>query len=390
MCSGDIKKMVARKITVVQMLPELESGGVESVTAEMAAFIAGQGHRSIVISGGGRMVDALENAGTRHLTWRYIGEKSPRCLGSIFPLRNLLISRHVDILHLRSRLPAWVGYLAWKSIPKARRPRLITTFHGFYSINAYSRIMIRGEKIIAISNAIADHLKTEYGVDRKRMEIITEGIDENLFSPLAVSQERVFRLGEQWGIDPERKPLIMLPGRITRLKGHEVFINALAKLKHRRWHACCVGPWDEKSSYHTELLDLVEKMGLAARIQFVSNCTDMPAAYMLADLVVSASIKPESFGRTAVEAQAMGKMVVATAHGGSLETVLHNQTGLLVTPNHVDRLASAINDAINRIPLDEAAARMSRSWVLKKFTLKRMCTDTLDLYEKMAQETRFA
>lgn len=383
MCSGDIKKMVARKITVVQMLPELESGGVESVTLETAAFLADQGHKSIVISGGGKMADQLISEGSHHLTWHHIGEKSPRCLKYIIPLRKLLVTEQVDILHLRSRLPAWVGYLAWKSLPQKGRPRLVTTFHGFYSVNPYSEIMTKGEKVIAISKAIADHISTKYNIDGDRIEIIPEGINENLFSANAVSKERTDKLNERWDLGSTDSPTIMLPGRITRLKGHDVFIRALTKIKHLQWNAVCVGAWDQNSSYYNELVDLVQHSGLTQRINFTGDCTDMPAAYMLSDIVVSASKKPESFGRTSVEAQSMGKMVIATAHGGSLETVLHNKTGILVKPDHVDHLADALKEAINRIPLDMNTVNTARSWVVENFTLSRMCRDTFKLYESI-------
>ncbi len=383
MRKSNTKKMVARKITVVQMLPELESGGVESVTLETAAFLAKQGHTSIVISGGGKMTDQLEKEGSRHIKWRHIGEKSPRCLPYIIPLRKLLVSEHVDILHLRSRLPAWIGYIAWKSLPEKARPRLVTTFHGFYSINAYSAIMTKGEKVIAISKAIAGHLNTQYHVDDDRVAVIPEGINENLFSPEKVAVERVNRMKTHWGVNSPQRPTIMLPGRITRLKGHDVFIKALAKIKHLQWKAVCVGGWDQTSSYYNELIDLVQRSGLSHRITFTGDCMDMPAAYMLSDIVVSASKKPESFGRTSVEAQAMGKMVIATAHGGSLETVVHNKTGVLVKPNHVDSLADALEDAINRIPIDKNAVKTARSWIVDNFSLSRMCRDTLNLYSSI-------
>lgn len=383
MCRGDIEKMVARKITVVQMLPELESGGVESVTLEMAAFLAEQGYRSLVISAGGALVERLENEGSQHFKWKYVGEKSPRCLMHIIPLRNLLVSEQVNILHLRSRLPAWVGYMAWQSLPQSKRPCLVTTFHGFYSVNAYSKIMTKGIKVIAISKVIAEHIKAKYQIGDDRIVVIPEGIDENRFSPGAVSQARKDRLRQSWRLDSGDGPTIMLPGRITRLKGHDIFIKALIKVKHLQWNAVCVGAWDSQSAYYNELVELVRHAGLGHRILFTGHCTDMPAAYALCDIVVSASKKPESFGRTSVEAQAMGKMVIATAHGGSLETVQHNITGMLVEPGQIHRLAIAIEDALGRIPLDMHAIQMARSWVIENFALNRMCTETLALYHRL-------
>lgn len=374
--------MVARKITVVQMLPELESGGVEMGTLELGAFLAEQGHRSIVISGGGRMVAQLEKEGSRHVKWRHVGEKSPRCLKYIIPLRNLMLREKVDILHLRSRLPAWVGYLAWKSMPEKRRPRLITTFHGFYSVNAYSAIMTRGEKVIAISKVIEDHMKKEYGIPDDRIEVITEGIDAKLFSPDAVSRDRVESLRSKWGVEPG-VPIIMLPGRITRLKGHDVFIKALKKIENMKWTAVCVGELDDKSPFYSELMSIIKQTGLQKRVRFAGNESDMPAACKLADIVVSASRKPESFGRTSVEAQAMEKTVIATAHGGSLETVLHKKTGWLVTPDDADSMADALSQAVNNLHSNNEMGMQAKIWVNENFTLERMCRETLDLYKNL-------
>ena len=384
MRGGNTGAMVAGKITVIQMVPEMESGGVESVTLETAACMARQGHRSLVISAGGAMVAALERDGSRHLTWPHIGEKSPRCLKYILPLRKLLIEKRVDILHLRSRVPAWIGYLAWKSL-KGRGPtRLVTTFHGFYSVNAYSRIMTRGERVIAISDTIARHIQEAYPVETGRIEIIHEGIDMERFSPDAVGKERVEILRQQWGLAESNQTVIMLPARVTRLKGHDLFIKALAPIRHLNWHALCVGVWDRQSPYYDELTALVRKAGLEDRVTFTGECDDMPAAYRVADIVVSASRHPESFGRIAVEAQAMGRQVIATAHGGSMETVGDSPLGILVPPGREEDLARALGHAMERMPLKKSRIDAARVFVMERFSLDRMCRDTLDLYHRMA------
>lgn len=384
MRGGNTETMVAGKITVVQMVPEMESGGVESVTLETAAFLARQGHRSLVISAGGAMTAALERDGSRHLTWPHIGEKSPRCLKYILPLRRLLIENQVDILHLRSRVPAWIGFLAWKSLCGRGPTRLVTTFHGFYSVNAYSRIMTRGEKVIAISDTIARHIKETYPVEADRVVTIHEGIDMERFSPNAVGKERVELLRQQWGLTESNQAVIMLPARVTRLKGHDLFIKALAPIRHLNWHTLCVGAWDRQSPYYDELTALVRKTGLEGRVTFTGECDDMPAAYRVADIVVSASRHPESFGRTAVEAQAMGRQVVATAHGGSMETVGDSPLGILVPPGHVESLTRALTDAMDRIPVEKNRIDAARAFVVERFSLDRMCRDTLDLYHRMA------
>ncbi len=172
MRKGDIKKMVGGSIKVVQMLPDLVSGGVERGTLEVGKYLSDHGHDSLVISGGGRLVPQLEREGSTHLTWHQIGEKSPRCLRYFFPLRKLLVEEKIDILHLRSRLPAWIGYLAWKSLPENKRPALVCTFHGFHSINKYSSIIAKGEKVIAVSKAIKQHIKDAYHVSPVRIHLV--------------------------------------------------------------------------------------------------------------------------------------------------------------------------------------------------------------------------
>ena len=206
--------MVAESITVVQMLSDLESGGVERETLELARYLCRQGHRSIVISAGGRMVSQLEKEGSTHITWK-VGVKRPASLKTVFPLRRLLQEEHVDILHVRSRLPAWIGYLVWRSLPEKTRPRLVSTFHGFYSVNPYSAVMTKGERIIAISKSVADHIRQHYKVSDDRVVLIYPGVDEDYFNPDAVSGERIQILRERWDLADYAGPIIMLPGRIS-------------------------------------------------------------------------------------------------------------------------------------------------------------------------------
>ncbi|MEE8397546.1 MAG: glycosyltransferase family 4 protein [Desulfobacterales bacterium] len=379
--------MVARPITVVQMLPGLEGGGVERGTLETGAYLTERGHRSIVISGGGRLVGPLERQGSRHLKWR-VGEKTPVCLMYLPALRRLLLRENVDILHLRSRLPAWVGYLAWRSLPPNRRPKLVTTFHGFYSVNAYSAIMTRGERVIAISEIIRTHIRERYDIPDDRIVVIHRGMDHSYFDPERITDDRLASLRSRWGLSDTdaQRPLIMLPGRITRLKGHDVFINSLARIRHLDWHGICVGDTDENPGYVAELTALISRVGLEKRITFARYCDDMPAALMLADIAVSAtSGTPEAFGRIAIEAQAMGTPVVASAHGGSLETLLNGKTGWLVEPGDAQAMADALAGAISDAPMREAFGRQGREWVRERFTVEKMCGETLDLYQQLLQ-----
>ena len=338
--------MVAGKLTVVQLLPELDEGGVEGETLDLAVYLARNGYRSIVISGGGRLVPQLEKAGCVHILWPFIGEKSFRCLQYVTKLRKFMIDNGVDVLHLRSRLPAWIGYLAWKSIPEPERPSLVTTFHGFYSVNSYSGIMTRGERVAAVSATIKQHILDNYKIDEKKISLIHGGFDDREFSPECVTTERVERLRHKWLTGHEGKSVIILPGRLTHWKGQDILIESLALIKNHEFIGLLIGDIDENPSFTKKLRDRINQNGLENKIMLVGHCTDMPAALLLADVVVSASsTQPEAFGKVSIEAMAMGKPVIATAHGGSLETVVPGETGWLVPPLNPAAMASAISEA---------------------------------------------
>jgi glycosyltransferase involved in cell wall biosynthesis len=375
--------MNRNKITVVQMLPELHSGGVERGTLELGAFLTEKGHRSIVISGGGRLVKKLEEEGSQHVNWQ-VGKKSLATFRYILPLRRLLLEEKVDILHLRSRVPAWVGYLAWKSIPRDKRPRLVTTFHGFYSINWFSAVMTKGEKVIAISRIIADHIKENYQVPAEKITTIHRGVDTDSFNPALVSKDRTQSLQEQWGGAGASAPVIMLPARISPWKGHDILIKALGGLKDFPWTAVLIGDTAENPRITENLKNILQEYQLADRIKFVGHCDDMAAAYMLADIVVSAaSTEPEAFGRVSVEASAMGKPIIASAHGGSMETVLPEKTGWLVKPNDVEDMRLALREAISDVDLRKRMGQQGIDWVGENFTVAGMCEKTLELYNKL-------
>ncbi|MDR3090168.1 MAG: glycosyltransferase family 4 protein [Desulfobulbaceae bacterium] len=380
---------MSNKLTIVQVVPEMEEGGVEGETLDLAVFLARQGHNSIVISGGGRMVPYLEQGGCRHVLWPHIGEKSIRCLKYIGKLKRFLRRERVDILHLRSRLPAWIGYLAWKSLPPSRRPGLVTTFHGFYSVNFYSTIMTKGELVIAVSHTISNHIRKNYQVDAARIRLVHGGFDGRFFSPEQVSSERVETLRRLWRLEDRQSPVILLPGRLTQWKGQDMFIDSLALMKDQPFLALCVGDTGENSSFTKRLRDRIQSLGLGERVRLVGHCSDMPAALTLADLVVSASsAQPEAFGKVVIEAMAMGKPVVATAHGGSLETVIDGETGWLVPPGEPRAMAQAITQALAQREQLPKVGEKGRRWVSEHFTAESMCRKTLDVYQELAVRRR--
>lgn len=379
---GDIETMVARAISVVQILPELNAGGVERGTLELADFLVRQGHTSRVISQGGTMVGQLVREGSTHLCMRYIGEKTPRSLVHWLSLRNLFKKGRIDIVHLRSRLPAWVAYLAWISLPKHQRPYLITTFHGFYSVNAYSAIMTKGQKVIAISKVIADHITSHYQRPASKIDLIYRGVDINQFNPDSISSERVLTLKKRWRVE-EKMPVIVLPGRVTYLKGHQIFLEALSKIRGKKWQAICVGVFDPDSSHYRRLLKQMDALDLTDVVRFVGHEVDMPAVFAAADIVVSATTaKAEAFGRVSVEAQAMARPIIASAHGGSLETIVHGKTGWLFEPGDPNALSTALCELLSNSELRQEFGRNGLDWVHANFTTEQMCMDTLSLYKR--------
>lgn len=376
--------MVFNSMTIVQMLPEMEEGGVEGETFDQAVYLAKKGYNSIVISGGGRLVEPLEKAGCRHITWTDIGSKNPHCLKYITKLRQLLIDEKVDILHLRSRLPAWVAYLAWKSLPARRRPALITTFHGFYSVNRYSRIMTKGEKVVAVSQVIRDHIVSNYNTDPGKIELIHGGFDVDLFNPDRVDNERVEKLKRLWGLNDPHTPVIVLPGRLTNWKGQLEFIESLALIRNLPFIALCIGQIDNGSTFTKTIYEKISRYNLEDKVKLVGHCDDMPAAMMVADIVVSASTsQPEAFGKVAIEAMAMSKPVVATGHGGSLETVVNKVTGLLVEPGNYQDMAQAITTLLSDADYCLKLGDAGRKLALEHFTAEIMCEKNHTLYKLM-------
>ncbi|WP_027858061.1 glycosyltransferase family 4 protein [Marinobacterium jannaschii] len=304
---------------VIQVLPALDGGGVEKGTLEVARALVDAGHESVVVSGGGRMVAQLEAEGSRHREWD-LGRKSPLTLLQVRAVRRWLRAEKADILHLRSRMPAWIFYLAWKGLPESERPGLVTTVHGLYSVSAYSEVMCKGERVIAVSETVRDYIRTNYpGTDMDRVRLIYRGIDPEEFP-------RGYQPSPEWLAEWRQqypqlagKKVLTLPGRLTRLKGHNDFIDLIIRLKADGLpvHGLIVGGEDPKrQQYAQELRQRIKIEGLEGDITFTGARRDIRDIYAMSDLVFSLSTKPESFGRTTLEALAMGTPVIGYDHGG--------------------------------------------------------------------------
>lgn len=381
------KRFGVKAPTILQVLPALGgSGGVERGTVEIAGCIKQAGGRSLVASNGGLREHDLKRAGAEHFTLP-LHSKNPFVMrANIKRLVELIEREKVDLVHVRSRAPAWSAHAACKRTGT----HFITTFHGTYGATnwfkrAYNAVMTRGERVIAISSFIAGHLKQLYGVSSSKIRIVHRGVDLDRFDPAKVSAERVIKLSTNWRLDDGR-PVVMLPGRLTRWKGQSVLIDAIAKLGRTDILCVLVGSDQGRTGYRKELERLIKASALDSVIRIVDHCEDMPAAYMLADVVVSASTDPEAFGRIVIEAQALGRPVVAPDHGGARETIIEGKTGWLVEPGSADALAGALAKALNLSEAERAAmAEVSVAHVTEHFSKAAMCAKTLNVYAEVLE-----
>jgi glycosyltransferase involved in cell wall biosynthesis len=385
--SIDAEAEETRSPAVLQVLPELVTGGVERGAVDVAAALAAAGWHSVVASAGGPLVREIERAGAVHVALP-LKSKNPLVVrANIERLAACARAHRVNIIHARSRAPAWSALYAAKAVGC----HFVTTFHATYNANnplkkKYNSVMVSGERVIAISEFIANHVVAEYGIDRARVRVIPRGVDLALFDRTAISPERLIQLARSWRL-PDGAPVIMLPGRLTEWKGQSVLIEAIARLGRDDIRCVLVGDDQGRAAFRRRLENEIARLNLQPVVHIVGHCNDMPAAYMLSDVVVSASTDPEAFGRVAAEAQALGRPVVATDHGASRETVIPDETGLLVPPSDAQALADALRDALALTPAErEALAQRATKHARARFSKRRMCDETLRLYAELIRE----
>lgn len=371
---------------ILQVLPRLETGGVERGTIEIAKGILDAGGRAMVASEGGRMVRELDRMGAEHVTLPLASKKPWVMRANVARLQALIREKNVRIVHARSRAPAWSARAAARSLGVP----FVTTFHGTYNLGpfnlkrAYNAVMADGDAVIAISEFIRAHIQRVYGVGDDRVTVIHRGVDLARFDPDRVSQERLIQLANRWRL-PDGAPVVLLPGRLTRWKGQELMIRALAKAKTRPVRCLLVGSDQGRAGYREELERLIESLDLRDVVQLVGDCDDMPAAYKLADVVVSASTDPEAFGRVVAEAGAMGRPVIAPNHGAAPEIVAPGgETGWLFWPESADDLARAVDAALALTPEErDTLARRAQRRVAERFSTDRMIDATLAVYQRL-------
>ncbi|HXA24365.1 MAG TPA: glycosyltransferase family 4 protein [Acetobacteraceae bacterium] len=369
---------------VLQVLPSLVTGGVERGTVEITRAIAKAGGIALVASAGGRMVTAVQRAGGRHVTLP-LDSKNPLTIWrNAALLADVIRTERVAIVHARSRAPAWSAWLACGRTGA----HFVTTYHGAYGEDLpfkrhYNAVMAKGERVIAASRFIAELIVARHRTDPARIRVIPRGVDLAVFDPDAVSGEQIARLERAWRL-PDGAPVVLLPGRLTRWKGQAVLIEALCRLARR--DVCCVlvGSDQGRRRYAAQLIRQAEALGVADRLRLAGECDDMPAALMLADVVVHASTEPEAFGRVVIEAQAMGRPVIASDLGGPVETVEHGVTGWRVPPGDAGALASAIDHALTLSTSARAEAGFgARAAVQLGYTVAAMQAATLAVYDEL-------
>ncbi len=379
--------MMDRKPRILQLLPALGDGGVERGTVEMAAFLAEKGIENWAACDGGPLLASLEATGTHHIDLK-VGRKSPFAIDANARRLARLIDEHeIDIVHARSRAPAWVGWLA--TARAKRQPRFMTTFHGVYSHGnrfkrAYAGVMLKGPLVVANSSFIRDHIISVYGYPAERIVLAPRGVDTRVFDPGTVSADAITETRAALGAG-DGQALIAIVGRITDWKGHRYLIESLAFAENQDFHLAIVG--SGSASVIGELETLIAELDLGDRVTIAGSRRDIPAVMAAADIAVSASIRPEAFGRVAIEAEVMGTPVIATNHGGSLETVIDGKTGYLVPPANPKAFADAIDAALSDPEALRAMGRAARAHVLANFTVETMLEKEFSAYERLMAES---
>ena len=374
---------------IVQIVPQMNRGGVERGTVEVAEAIVKNGWKAVVICNGGRMENQLRRAGAEVYTLP-VDTKNPLKWPSVRrKLKSVLLSVGADIVHVRSRAPAWIALPLAKSLGLAS----VATIHSKFAPQnflkrIYNRKMLSADKTIAISEYVKSVIRAHYAdaIAEEEITVIHRGVDLTVFEPAQVSQHRIVRLSETLNL-PDDGPVVMLPARATEWKGHIPLIEAVAQLEAKDVTLLLLGAGDGHSRFVERLRTMAVKTGLDGRLRIVAGTDDMPAALMLADVVVMPSIIPEPFGRVAVEAQAMGRPVVAFNHGGACESIIDGETGWLARPGDVGDLSRCLKVALSLDPRQRTIwAKRKRAHVETSFSTAQMCEKTLAIYADFLQK----
>tara|TARA_Y100000590_G_scaffold440522_1_gene566005 strand:- start:757 stop:1944 length:1188 start_codon:yes stop_codon:yes gene_type:complete len=383
--------LMSSKIKILQVIPKLGYGGAETGCYDLAHYLAENGCSSFIVTSGGELVKYINKKKVK-LIRLPVQSKNPilMLLNSLI-LMLIILFYNISIVHARSRAPAWSCLLA----TKVTRRKFVTTFHGTYNFKNslkkyYNSVMLKSDLTIAGTNFIFSHINENYSnylASNKKFLVIFRGVNTDYFDPNKINQSDQKKLLSQWNINKD-KPLILLPGRLTSWKGQEMFLEALnlvnKKTQKESFYAVILGSDQGRKVYKKKLLRLVEQYRLNNQVRFFDKCELMPLAYKISDIVISASIEPESFGRISVEAQSMEKPIIASNIGGSNETIVNDKTGFLFEAGKPEELSKKIIHVLN---LDESTLKFigieGRKNVIKKFNIEKMCFSTYSEYKKL-------
>jgi len=382
---------MSSNIKVLQVIPKLGYGGAETGCYDIAHYLPENNCKSFIVTSGGELIKFIDKEKVK-LIRLPVHSKNPLLifLNSFF-LIGIIIFFNISIVHARSRAPAWSCLIA----TKLTRRKFVTTFHGTYNFSGklkklYNSVMLRSDLIIAGSNFIFSHIKENYSEFlkfKKKFLVIFRGINIDYFDPSTKLDADEKKLRQEWGINDEKK-IVLVPGRLTSWKGQELFIEAVNLVKielgYEAFHVVILGSDQGRDLYKKKLIRLTEQYRLNNQIRFINHCKDMALAYQVSDIVISPSIEPEAFGRVAVEAQSMEKLIIASNIGGSNETIVNEETGFLFKSGDAKSLSKRI---IQAITMDESAIKLigkeGRKNIINKFNVEKMCFSTYSEYKRL-------
>ena len=378
-------------IKVLQVIPKLGYGGAETGCYDIAHYLPENNCKSFIVTSGGDLIRFINKEKVKLIKLPVHSKNPLLILFNAIILVGIILYYNISIVHARSRAPAWSCLFA----TKLTRRKFVTTFHGTYNFNSkikkfYNSVMVRSDLIIAGSNFIFSHIKENYSKYinyKKKFLVIFRGINVDYFDPSSKLESDEKKLLKEWEINKEKK-IILLPGRLTAWKGQELFIEAinLAKIElgYEAFDAVILGSDQGRELYKKKLIRLTEQHRLTNQIKFIDHCKDMALAYKVSDIIISSSIEPEAFGRVAVEAQSMEKLVIASNIGGSNETIIDEKSGFLFEAGSAISLSKKIIQAITMDDiLVESIGKEGRKNVIKKFNVEKMCFSTYSEYKRL-------
>jgi glycosyltransferase involved in cell wall biosynthesis len=375
--------------TILQIIPDLAAGGAERTTVEMAEAITGSGGKAIVVSAGGRLENALSEAGGKLIKMNAASKNPLTIRKNARTLAKIVADYSLDLIHARSRAPAWSAHMA----AERKGTPFVTTYHGAYSgltglKRRYNSVMAKGDLVIANSEWTAAHVMAVHGTPRDKIITIPRGVDFTEFAPNSLTQSRIDTLKKQWGIDPNDDRLVLLlPGRLTSWKGQSLTLDAIGALdrsERSRIHLILSGDAQGRDKYVTELENKILAHELGGTVSIVGHTSDMAAAYLASDIVLAPSTRPEAFGRVAAEASAMAKPVIVADHGGQREIIVEGQTGTRAEPGSASALTACIRTLLS-LPkaAREGMGQAGQDYVRTRFSKKQLQTATLGVYARL-------